>query len=209
MSVQQRKHAARGFTLTELMIVIALMMIIAALGMPALQNLIHRTRVEGAAREATLFVQRARMEATKSNNRAVVEFDFAEPSSIRAFIDMDGDGVFNPDLAAADHRSTDFEIARYFLPSRVSFIGPAGSGADAIHGFSTVDSGTALILLPDGTVIRDPSGVAEIGDIDIGDARENYLRISLGASSKANLAKWNRDESSWQPQDEAGEWKWY
>lgn len=201
MSAQDRKRRAQGFTLTELLIVIAVMMIIAALGMPALQNLIHRTRVEGAAREATIFLQRARMEAIKANNRAVVEFEVGEPNAMRAFVDFDQDGTFNPDVTATEARTTDFVIARYILPSRVSFVGPVGSGLDAIE-FLPIDTAPALILRPDGSVV-------DAGSFEIGDARENYLRISISPTARAQLAKWNRDDSDWNTQDEAGLWTWY
>lgn len=59
----------------EMLVVILIMMVIAGLGMPALMNLTTRMRLEGGSREATMFLQRARLEAIRANRPAVIEFE--------------------------------------------------------------------------------------------------------------------------------------
>lgn len=195
------RKSQSGFTLTELLVVIALMFIIAALGIPALMNLAHRTRVEGAAREATMFLQQARMNAAKYNVPVVVAFDFGTYPALRAFTDFDDNGLLSPDPLVTEVRATDFVIATYRLPGQVAYRSDGGSDIAAIHGFSTVGTDTVIVFRPDGSVTAP-------GDFAVGDVRGNFLRIALTRTAKTDLSKWNRDTSLWDPQDQ-GAWTWY
>ncbi|HUP41738.1 MAG TPA: prepilin-type N-terminal cleavage/methylation domain-containing protein, partial [Thermoanaerobaculia bacterium] len=85
-----------GFTLIELLVVLGILALVMVLGIPALQNLIIRSRSEGFAREASVLMQRTRLEAIKVNRPAVVHLDTVN-RQIRAFVDVDGDFSFNPD----------------------------------------------------------------------------------------------------------------
>jgi type II secretory pathway pseudopilin PulG len=188
--------------MVELLVVILLMMIIAGIGAPALQNLFTRTRLEGATREATVFLQRARMEAVKANTAAVVEFNFADPGGFRAFLDFDGDGTFNP-VAGSGPRTTDYVVASSNLPGRVFFWGPShgpDNGSDAVTDFTLVGADQKIVLRPDGSL-------ADVGAFVLGDERGNFLRVELSTTARSQLSKWD-GSSAWLSQDEAGEWEW-
>lgn len=191
-----------GFSLTELLVVIALMAIIAALGTPALMNLVHRTRMEGGAREVTVFLQQARMAAVRYNIPVVVEFGFGTPDSLRIFTDFDGDRTLSPDPLVTEVRATDFVVATHRLSLRVGFLGPTGADVLAINGLSATATDPVIVFRPDGTV-EDP------GDFSLGDERANFLRISLSRTAKTELDKWNRATNNWMPQEEGESWLWY
>lgn len=64
----------RGFTLTELMIVVALMAILAAIAVPSIIAQMPKYRLNGAAREVLGDLVAARMQAVSQNNEFKVFF---------------------------------------------------------------------------------------------------------------------------------------
>lgn len=97
-----------GFTLLELMIVVAVAAVILALGVPSFQSVINSGRISGAANELVAALQQARMEAVRTNRRVVLcrsdAPDAAAPSCVAgagnwggwiSFVDADGNGALN------------------------------------------------------------------------------------------------------------------
>ena len=69
------RHAdKRGFTLVEMMIVIALLAIIAAIAAPNFQTYMAQRRLNGAARQVMTDLMDARMKAVSENNQFKVFF---------------------------------------------------------------------------------------------------------------------------------------
>ena len=79
-------HNKKGFTLIELMIVISILAIIAALSLPNLISWMAGYRSGSAAREILSVVKRARFRAVKENANVVVSFNPAD-ESYTAFVD--------------------------------------------------------------------------------------------------------------------------
>lgn len=69
-----RKQNNTGFTLTELMIVIAIIAILAVLAVPSFQDTLRAQRVEGAAEALLAALQNAKAEAIKTNNEKRIVF---------------------------------------------------------------------------------------------------------------------------------------
>lgn len=202
----EARPGQRGFTLIELFVVLAVVVVVMALGIPAIQNLIIRSKSEGYSREASVLMQRARLEAIKMNREGVVHLDPAGRQLV-AFIDTDRDGTFNPD-PGAPYRSADYELGRLDLPSNVGFRAP--DGQPVVEGLTTVEVASgdvqAAVFQPDGSV-------ADVGAFRIGDLRDNFLevRVEPAATGRVQVRKWQVD--AWlgtvDPSDENYEpWKW-
>lgn len=190
------RKSQSGFTLTELLVVIALMFIIAMLGMPALQNLVARTQLESKARELSIFVQQMRMTAVKNNRNVIVEFSLGAQDLLMAFQDDDGDGTQD-----ADERN----VGRFDLVGRTRLAGPGGAeDPDGVNDFENPAAPgiPRLILRGDGTV-------SFPGAMVVSDPRGNYLRVRVNRFAKTDLSKWDTAGSAWLSQDQGKDWEWY
>ncbi|HUO86285.1 MAG TPA: GspH/FimT family pseudopilin [Thermoanaerobaculia bacterium] len=194
-----------GFTLVELLIVLAIAVLILALGVPSLLNLLARQRLEGPARDISTLAHRARQEAVSRGAPAVL---LADGDAVVAFLDIHGetatdppDGVFNP-IAGSPYRSTDFEVGRRVLPNQVTLGGPSGS--DGVVDFTDFDGTPKAIFEPDGS-IRDTGGFR------LADSRGNFLEIRIAprATGRVAMLKFDDATSTWRANGEGGHsWDW-
>ncbi len=201
----------RGFTLIEALVTLAILAIAMVLGIPALANLVSRSRLENAAHELAVLTQRARLEAVKRQVQTVVEVDPATGAAL-AYADVDGASasdppnlVFDP-VAGALSFDTDYRIG--YLPSRtgVQVAAPAGGGP-ALDGLTDAGSGKKVAVFG-------PTGAAEAaGGVRFTDAASlNFLEVRLepAGTGRIELRKWDRDKSEWYAHREGGRpWTWY
>lgn len=67
-------HTNRGFTLVELMVTVAVLAILLAVGIPALQTTLDKRRLTGAVEQLYSDLQYARSEAIRQNRNVTVYF---------------------------------------------------------------------------------------------------------------------------------------
>jgi prepilin-type N-terminal cleavage/methylation domain-containing protein len=222
----ERRPGSRGFTLIELFVVLAILAVAMGLGIPAIQNLIIRSRTEGFAREASVLIQRTRLESIKMTREGVVHLDPVARQLV-AFIDANRNGVFDPD-PGAPFRSADYVLGRLDLPSNVEFMDPAGNaGHDSIYARAEVtslvevdgDDIPAAVLQPNGS-LDDPETADGAFAFRVGDVRENYLelRIFPPATGRVEIRKWHETHdgeplSEWLGSGDPGDadfkaWEW-
>jgi type II secretory pathway pseudopilin PulG len=183
------RDRSAGFTLIELLVVLGFLALTATLAVPAIQNLIIRSKTEGFAREASVLMQRTRLEAIKVNRAGVVHIDPAN-RRIRAFIDADRDFTYNPDPNEPP-RTTDYTLGQVVLPADLEFRDPDLGGVDlgSIEGFTPVEVDGAN---PRSAYFRADGSVADAGAFRVCDPRGNCLEIRVDppASGRIDLLKW-------------------
>jgi type IV fimbrial biogenesis protein FimT len=147
-------RSARGFTLMELMIVIALAAMIMGLGVPAFRDFARNGRLTGAANEFLVTLVTARNEAVRRQtivsvcpsdtpDSATATCDIGATAGYIAFIDED---------ALCDVADSDDLVANFVVHGEVSSAGNASCISFGANGFRRVITGqpaTAYALFCD------------------------------------------------------------
>jgi hypothetical protein len=204
----RRRIGARrggGFTFIEVLVVMAILITAILVAFPALQTLIVRNKLEGAARELASMIQRGRLESVKRSVPVVVKVDPAT-AEVFAFADVNGpalgdppDGIFNP-VADEPFGVTDYSLGRWGLPGGVILAAPGSE--PAIDGLTLVGSDRVVRLVPDGSV-------ADVGAYRLGDARGNFLEVRVEPKATARVAVGKWDGTDWWSRGEGGHpWRW-
>ena len=82
-----------GFTLIEMMMVIAIVAIMSAVAIPAFMSMLPGMRLNGAARQVMTDLMAARMDAVKQNNEFRVFFNSPGTNQYQILDDDDNDGT--------------------------------------------------------------------------------------------------------------------
>ena len=140
----------RGFTLIEMLVVMALMLTLVAIGIPSLQNALHQSKMRGMAQEISVLMQLARIDAIKTSSQGIVQIVPSagpdKPALVRAFSDRDSDGKLG---------ATEAVLASFVLPTGVSFEDCNGlTDKDSVEGLSDDPAGgpNIAIFRRDGTI---------------------------------------------------------
>jgi prepilin-type N-terminal cleavage/methylation domain-containing protein len=160
----------RGFTLIEMLVVMALMLTLVAIGIPSLQNALHQSKMRGMAQEISVLMRLARIDAIKTSSQGIVQI---VPSTgpgvlplVRAFSDRNSDGRLD---------ATDPVLASFYLPTGVSFENCTGlTDKDSVDGLSADPAGGPSIAIfgRDGTI-------AALGAIRIADSDGNRMEVRV------------------------------
>ncbi|MDH1730980.1 GspH/FimT family pseudopilin [Pseudomonas chengduensis] len=131
--------SAQGFSLIELLIILILIGIFAAIAMPNLQQLIASNRVQSAADDLTSQLQYARSEAVVRNRLVIVENTSGQSNrwdqGLRIFV------AGNATANRAYNASVDTELRSH-----------NGSGQPKLTANSTSDAATWISFRPNGTL---------------------------------------------------------
>lgn len=143
------QSGTNGFTLIEMMIVIAMIAILAGIAVPNLTTMLPRFRTKAAARELKNDIQKAKLEAIKQNKECLVVFEPGSGTnggSCVACISSDNDCTDTDDqivfkLSFDDHKSaalsdTTFSSNKFIFNTRgipESTSGAMGAGTAVVQ----------------------------------------------------------------------------
>ncbi|NLC72056.1 MAG: prepilin-type N-terminal cleavage/methylation domain-containing protein [Desulfuromonadaceae bacterium] len=172
------KKSANGFTLMEIIIVLGVLGIVAAIAVPAINNWLPNYRLKGVARELFSQMQKARSEAVKRNTCVIVEFENAAGGNrggYKIFIDDGEDGG-----TASDGIHDDGEriLIEREMPSGCSLY-EASFGGGLITGYNARG-------LPFGN---------NTGSVKIKNEKSRYYQMSLSNSGYPKIKK-SSDETN-------------
>lgn len=191
-----RKEQSRGFSLVELMVVLAVTMIVAGMAIPKIMNSIYDIRLRSAATNVTGLLQDARFRAIRSNTFYAVKSTVVGNSTV-FYVDVNGDGSWqntepavqmggnvyrstsNPDSAGTS-KPWGFPAPD---PSKDAYFGPRGlpcvvSGSVCVQsksgGAGVSVMAAYLVVLTDNRPVGSPS----------------YLSISISPGGRVKVWRW-------------------
>jgi Tfp pilus assembly protein FimT len=124
-----------GFSLIELMIMVAIVVLVAAIAIPIFTSTLNRLKLHGAAQQLSELYQEARMRAVQDDTYYEV---LLSPDSKQAYVDTNGNGTAG--------------VLTLQLPATVSFnnaAAPAGLDKQTL-GFDPVHTENSLMFDQDG-----------------------------------------------------------
>ena len=95
----------RGFSLVELMVVMAIIMLIAGLALPQLRKVNTRYKLDTSGHAIAGLIQQARLQAVRSNQPAYAQFDATNPLANLAYVNSDK-SAYVPDAIGVPVQTT-------------------------------------------------------------------------------------------------------
>ncbi len=180
-----RASANRGFSLVELLIVIASISILSLFAFPAILKAMRRARVESTARQAELQLSAARLQAVKMSRVVAVYFDTDSSGAVGygriiPFLDANGNGTYDAGEEFQKLPATN-------LPREAVFWQPTQTARDPATAVTFPNDVVAFngsgqaIDLASGAVLSNCGDAANGCALYIGDAPEvSYLPLISG-----------------------------
>lgn len=198
MKNQERPARERGFTLIEMLVVVAILGIAALLSIPYLSAQIQRSKLLGAASQVSGLMRLARLDSIKYSRSAMVAID-PTTRKVNAFSDRNSNDL--PDAGE--------EIGEVILPNSVTFAEPGGGTGDtSIDGFTTKPGYPRRFALfkSDGAITD--IGAFRLKSEALGTGAPNYLEVNVAPAATARVALRKYESGAWVENDGTGVWKW-
>jgi prepilin-type N-terminal cleavage/methylation domain-containing protein len=197
MTNQQRPAQERGFTLIEMLVVLAILSIAAMFSIPYLSAQIQRSKLLGVASQVSGLMRLARLDAIKYSRCAAVGIDLAA-RKVNAYSDRDSDCLPDPGE----------EIGEVILPNSVVFGAPGNvTGAASVDGFSDWAGNPKMALFrSDGSI--DKIGAFRFQSQQLGSGDINYLEVNVSPAATARIALRKWESTAFVENDGTGVWKW-
>jgi len=180
-----------GVSLVEMLLMVTMVAIILAIGVPALNQQMVRGRLVGACEQVATHLHNARLEAMKKGFPVVVEPDY-ETQRMVAFLD---DQVQNLTQDPGEDTLFDLAVPGDMSQSGVYFMGPdlvmatPGAPAESIEGLTSAGGPYRVAVFEPNGSIRD-LGAFRFGDGKTPRANIFEVRIEPAATARIEIRKW-------------------
>lgn len=146
-----RSRSVRGFTLVELMVTVAVLAVILAIGVPSFTGIMHRNRLTASANELVAALQTAKMEAIRRNSRVVICptangtscSGGSDWSRVIVFADLNGNSIVNTDDTLIQDVTVNNTGTGITVPGGTT---PIRYGADGRARIGTATTGTISVV---------------------------------------------------------------
>jgi len=188
---RRTRRGEGGFTIVELLVVLVVIGLMAAWGLPSMVQLLNRIRLTRAADETVVFMQRARLEAIKRSTTTQVTYNVATAKAPGSF-EVTATGVSTPLLGPSP------------LPKGIELWGPTDSSAEGTHSKRNWTTGPTF---------NSDGSVDQTGAFRLRDQNGNYLEVNIEfqGTGKPVVRKWfggGNADSNWHERSEPGfEWE--
>jgi prepilin-type N-terminal cleavage/methylation domain-containing protein len=195
----------RGFTLIEMLVVLALAMVLMLITIPAMFTTLRQGKLRGVAQETAVVMRLARLDAIKFSTQTVVRIVLptsTEIGRVESFSDRNGDSKLTAGEPILSSRG---------LPKGIKLMAPPNiEGAASVDKFSQDPDGASKPNI----AIFDSTGAAlKVGAFRFADTYDNYLEVQVepAATARIEILKARQEGSAWKwyASGDGGEaWKW-
>jgi prepilin-type N-terminal cleavage/methylation domain-containing protein len=185
---------ARGYSLIELLLVVALATVLAGVAVPLTRGTVEELRAAGAARHLAAIVADARLDAIRRSSSVGLRFEtLGDDYRFRAYVDGNGNGLRTAEitsgidrpLAGAERLSDEFPGVTLGLLAGVPDLDGSTASLDGVR----IGSAKILSVSPDGSCTG--------GTLYIRGVRSQYAVRILGATGRARLFRFDRGSGVW------------
>jgi prepilin-type N-terminal cleavage/methylation domain-containing protein len=188
-----------GFTLTELMAVVAIAGLILTVAVPSVGTIRKKTALRGAVQEIRSVMRLGRSRAIARGMHSAIKFEKIGSTWYYALVDdMDGDGVRNDDIK----KGIDIVVGPY-----KEVLSPGTDVAIALPSFDVRDPDTKKIIPKNASPVRfnastlcsfGPRGGGTAGSIFLTNRHHDVAMVRVtGATGRVRAILYRREEGTW------------
>jgi prepilin-type N-terminal cleavage/methylation domain-containing protein len=202
-----RVGSAAGFSLLEVLVVVAILLTLIALATPSLIRAINTYRLESTARNVSSLIQRTRFEAMRRNRTTCTRFQLAGAEG-RYFMNLQG---APPDPCTEPAPTADPGEPAVVTPGNIVWYSggapalppdldglPPGYAATLLPGYGVTFSPRGVAIDAAGNMVNQIQAICLLGQpgVDFPNVNQAVL-ITVTPTGSVKLFRWERSATAW------------